>query len=67
MNKVFNGETGYERFFFLERIRWIIRKEENVNAKISIRQNKNDELYLFYKFEVITCKTTPHEIKQLIS
>lgn len=47
MNKVFNGETGYERFFFLERIRWIIIKEENVNAKISIRQNKNDELYLF--------------------
>ena len=33
--------------------RWIIRKEENVNTKISIRQNKNDELYLFWRGGVI--------------
>lgn len=50
MNKVFNGETGYERFFFLERIRWIIRKEENVNTKISIRQNKKFDVISYFKY-----------------
>ena len=50
MNKVFNGETGYERFFFLERIRWIIRKEENVNTKISIRQNKKFDAISYFKY-----------------
>ena len=34
MNKVFNGETGYERFFFLERIIDLIEQRQKVRDTI---------------------------------